>query len=199
MLNFLWAFMIAGGVIYAACTGRLDQVTQAAFDSAAEAVALCITMAGVLAFWAGMMKIAQKAGLLKALARRLSPFLRFLFPGIPQEHPAQQAIAVNCIANVFGLGWAATPAGLEAMKYLKDISRQTPDKASDEMCTFLVLNISSLQLIPVTVIAYRSQYGSVDPSSITGMAVVATAISTGVGIIFAKAACFAGKRRRKNE
>lgn len=199
MLNFLWAFMIAGGVIYAAFTGNLDTVTQAAFDSASEAVALCITMAGVLAFWSGMMKIAQNAGILQVLARRLRPFLHFLFPDIPKGHPAQQAIAVNCIANVFGLGWAATPAGLEAMKYLKDISREPPEKASDEMCTFLVLNISSLQLIPVTVIAYRSQYGSVDPSSITGMAVLATAASTAAGIIFAKAACFVGKRRRKNE
>lgn len=198
MLNFLWAFMIAGGVIYAAFTGNLDTVTQAAFDSASEAVALCITMAGVLAFWVGMMKIAQNAGILQALARQLRPFLRFLFPNIPQGHPAQQAIAVNCIANVFGLGWAATPAGLEAMKYLKNISREPPEKASDEMCTFLVLNISSLQLIPVTVIAYRSQYGSVDPSSITGMAVLATAISTAAGIIFAKTACFIGKRRKKN-
>ena len=125
--------------------------------------------------------------------------------GIPEEHPALEQIAVNCIANVLGLGWAATPAGLKAMEELSALEEDRhrediipvkegvmrprsrvvpPGTASDEMCTFLVLNISSLQLIPVNIIAYRSQYGSVDPAAIIGPAIVATMVSTGVGVIF---------------
>lgn len=119
----------------------------------------------------------------------------FSLSGHPKDHPANQAIAANCISNIFGLGWAATPAGLEAMKHLQTLNRQTPERASNSMCTFLVLNISSLQLIPVNIIAYRSQYGSVDPASILGMAVVATSVSTGAGILFSKIMCLTGRRK----
>lgn len=164
MLNYLWAFMIIIGIVYGAFTGNLNRVTDAALESASQAVTLCITMAGAMAFWVGMMRIAENAGLLQAAQRRMRPILAFLFPDIPKDHPANQAIAANCISNIFGLGWAATPAGLEAMKHLQTLNRQTPERASNSMCTFLVLNISSLQLIPVNIIAYRSQYGSVDRS-----------------------------------
>ena len=138
------------------------------------------------------------------MTRGIRPALRCLFPGIPEEHPTLEQIAVNCIANVLGLGWAATPAGLKAMEDLSALEEDRhrvarpvkegvmrprsrvvpPGTASDEMCTFLVLNISSLQLIPVNIIAYRSQYGSVDPAAIIGPAIVATMASTGVGVIF---------------
>ncbi|MCU6761732.1 Spore maturation protein A [uncultured Roseburia sp.] len=195
MLNFLWAFMILIGIIYAALQGNLAAVTDAALESAGEAVTLCITMAGVMAFWVGMMRIAENGGLLRAAAKRLRPFLRFLFPDIPKDHPANQAIAVNCIANIFGLGWAATPAGLDAMKKMQQLNTQNPQRASNSMCTFLVLNISSLQLIPVNIIAYRSQYGSVNPTSIVGMAIVATMVSTAAGIVFAKIMCLTERKR----
>lgn len=154
-------------------------------------------MAGAMAFWVGMMRIAENAGLLRTAERRLQPFLRLLFPDIPRNHPANRAIAVNCIANIFGLGWAATPAGLEAMKHLQTLNRQTPERASNAMCTFLVLNISSLQLIPVNIIAYRSQYGSVNPVSIVGMAVLATSASTVAGIIFSRLMCLTGRRKHE--
>lgn len=195
MLNYLWAFMIIVGIVYGAFTGNLSAVTDAALESSSQAVTLCITMAGAMAFWVGMMRIAEKAGLLRAAERRLQPLLRFLFPDIPRNHPASQAIAVNCIANIFGLGWAATPAGLEAMKHLQTLNRQTPERASNAMCTFLVLNISSLQLIPVNIIAYRSQYGSVNPASIVGMAVLATLVSTAAGIMFSRIMCLGGRRK----
>lgn len=195
MLNYLWAFMIIIGIVYGAFTGNLNRVTDAALESASQAVTLCITMAGAMAFWVGMMRIAENAGLLQAAQRRLRPILAFLFPDIPKDHPANQAIAANCISNIFGLGWAATPAGLEAMKHLQTLNRQMPERASNSMCTFLVLNISSLQLIPVNIIAYRSQYGSVDPASILGMAVVATSVSTGAGILFSKIMCLTGRRK----
>ena len=194
MLNYLWAVMILAGIVYAFFQGDMAAVTDAALESAQDAVTLCITMAGVLAFWVGMMRIAENAGILRGAARKLRPFLKFMFPHIPEEHPANEAIATNCIANFFGLGWAATPAGLDAMDKMSQLNRQKPEEASNEMCTFLVLNISSLQLIPVNIIAYRSQYGSVNPSSIVGMAVVATTISTLTGIIFCKIMCLVGRK-----
>ena len=199
MLNYLWAFMILTGIIYAAFTGNLPAVTEAALDSAQEAVSLCITMAGVLAFWVGLMKIAEDTGMLKKAADKIYPLLHFLFPKIPKGHPAMESIAANCIANFFGLGWAATPAGLQAMKELEALEEERragrakgigrkKGTASNEMCNFLILNISSLQLIPMTIIAYRSQYGSADPMAIVGPGIVATAVSTLTAIIFCKIA-----------
>lgn len=224
MLNFLWVFMILVGIVYAAFAGTLPEITQAALDSSKEAVALCITMAGVLAFWVGLMRIAERAGVMRWAARKIYPFIHFLFPGIRADAPACQSISANCIANFFGLGWAATPAGLQAMKDLDEMDRKrtlgtaipgsvvgkydfASDKirygkaekavktASTEMCAFLVLNISSMQLIPVTVIAYRSQYGSVNPAGITGMAIIATAISTAAAIVFIRIMTRIDRRR----
>ena len=190
MLNYLWGFMLIIGVIYAAITGNLPSVTDAALDSAKEAVSLCITMTGVMAFWVGLMRIAENAGIISAATRRLKPFLRFLFPNLPPDHAANKYIATNMISNIFGLGWAATPAGLKAMEELERLEedRQSVQKgvASNEMCNFLILNISSLQLIPVNIIAYRSQYGSVNPTAIVGPAILATAVSTLTAIIFCK-------------
>lgn len=188
-MNYLWAFMILTGVVFAAFHGTLPAVTQAALDSAKEAVTLCITMMGVMSFWVGLMRIAEKAGIIEGLSRKMRPVLHFLFPDLPQEHPVNEYIATNMIANVFGLGWAATPAGLKAMEELAEIKKEKglPEEvASNEMCTFLILNISSLQLIPVSVIAYRSQYGSSNPSAITGAAIAATLVSTATAVIFCK-------------
>ena len=220
----IWAGMILLAVVYAACSGNMSAVTNAALDSAGEAISLCITMAGVVALWMGLMEIAQKAGLIQKLTRGISPFLKFMFPRIPQGHPAREYIATNMIANVLGLGWACTPAGLKAMEELAklEMERGTPGYApagedifpdgkkkgnktgksgvelpaaangksgrvaSNEMCTFLILNISSLQLIPVNMIAYRSQYGSVNPAGIIAPAIVATAVSTGVAVVYCK-------------
>jgi spore maturation protein A len=211
-MNYLWGIMLLIGVIYAALTGNLAEVTDQALLSAKEAVTLCITMAGVMAFWVGIMEIAEKAGFMDAAARLLSPILSFLFPRIPKEHPARKQIAANMVANLLGLGWAATPAGLSAMKELQQLEERNAeglarrsgtatsgtggrvipaaprDSASNEMCVFLIINISSLQLIPVNIIAYRSQYGSVNPAYIVGPAMAATAVSTLVGVIFCKLA-----------
>lgn len=191
MLNFLWAGMIIVGIVWAALHGNMAGVTEGALSGAKDAVNLCITMAGVMAFWMGVMEIAQKSGLIRSLTRFLKPFVRFLFPEIPKEHPVQEDISTNIIANVLGLGWAATPAGLKAMKGLSELNDR-PGVASTSMCTFLIINISSLQLIPVNMIAYRSQYGSAAPASIIMPAIVATLISTIVGICAAK--LFAGRR-----
>ena len=192
MLNYLWAGMIVVGIMYGALNGRMSDITNAALDSSKEAVMLCITMMGVMSFWVGLMEIATKAGIIKAASVRIRPLVRKLFPDIPKGHKAEEHITTNMIANFLGLGWAATPAGLMAMKSLQEIN-PNKDKsiASRDMCTFLIINISSLQLIPINIIAYRSQYGSVNPAGIVGAGIVATTISTVVGIVFAK---IAGKR-----
>ena len=197
MLNYIWAFMIMVGVIYGAMTGRMADVTNAALDSAGDAVSLCITMIGVMALWVGLMEIAQKSGLIARMTRGIQPFISFLFPNIPEGHPAREYISTNLIANVLGLGWACTPAGLKAMEALAQLEKERGNQgylsekpkeriASREMCTFLILNISSLQIIPVNMIAYRQQYGSVNPAGIIAPAIVATAMSTLIAIIFCK-------------
>lgn len=185
MLNYLWGFMLLIGIIFAAVTGNLPSVTDAALDSAKEAVTLCITMMGIMSFWVGLMRIAENSGIIAGATRRLMPCLRFLFPRLPKNHKANEYIATNMIANIFGLGWAATPAGLKAMEALSELS-ENRERASNEMCTFLIINISSLQLIPLNIIAYRGQYGSVNPAAIVGPALLATAISTLTAVIFCK-------------
>ena len=189
MLNAIWAGMIVLGILYGAFTGNLETVSNAALESAGEAVDLCITMCGIMGLWTGLMKIAQQAGLIAALTRGISPFVSFLFPRIPKNHPARESISTNIVANVLGLGWAATPAGLRAMSELAHLEEERgklTDVASDEMCTFLILNISSLQLIPVNMIAYRSQYGSASPAAVVGPAVLATLVSTLAAVIFCR-------------
>ena len=196
MLNFLWAGMLLLGIVYAAFNGTLPEVTEGCLNGAKEAVELCLSVAGVVAFWNGLMTIAKESGLV---------------PGLKGQDEALDAISVNMAANVLGLGWAATPAGLKAMEKLekieeerrRDQAQMLPTEqrnlrrtwhgkampegvANNEMCTFLILNISSLQLIPVNVIAYRSQYGSVDPAAVVGPGIVATAVSTGVAVVFCK-------------
>lgn len=186
MLNKLWAGMILMGVLWGVFTGNLEAVTNGILDSAKEAVMLCITMLGAVSFWTGIMNIAQKADLVSAMTQAIRPLLRFLFPNLPEGGDAQEYIAVNCVSNFLGLGWAATPAGLKAMEALAKFQKEENQAASDEMCTFLVLNISSLQLIPINIIAYRAQSGSVRPAGIVGAAVAATTISTLVAIVVCK-------------
>lgn len=197
MLNFLWAGMIVVGVVYGVLQGNLAEVTNAALDSSKEAVTLCISMMGVMSLWVGLMEIATKAGIIENLSKAISPVIRFFFPNIPREHKANEYITTNIIANMLGLGWAATPAGLQAMDALAELEEgrrcgkylgtaRARGVASDEMCTFLIINISSLQLIPINIIAYRSQYGSVDPTAIVGAGLIATCISTAAGCIYAK-------------
>ena len=196
-MNYLWGGMILVGILYGALTGNLEAVTEAALESAREAVNLCVVMSGVMALWVGIMKIAEKSGLIGQITRKMGPFLNFLFPRIPENHPCRQYIASNIIANILGLGWAATPAGLKAMEELENLEEDRrrgvlpgPARekgwASNEMCIFLIINVSSLQLIPVSVIAYRSQYGSPSPAAIVGPALAATAISTVAALAFCK-------------
>ena len=212
MLNYLWAGMTLTGILWGALHGQMTAVTDGAIQASKEAVTLCITMLGVMTLWTGVLEIGHRSGLVDQLAGRMGPILTFLFPRLDPDGEARKQISVNMIANILGLGWAATPAGLKAMEELKKVEEErrkggaagrkdTPGQeetagqraaarqagtASNEMCTFLIINISSLQLIPMNMIAYRSQYGSVNPTAIVGPALAATFISTEVAVIFCR-------------
>lgn len=185
MLNYLWGCMILIGVVYAALTGNIDSVTSGALDGAKDAVSLCITMLGVMAFWCGLMEIAEKSGLIDKCKCGVAPLISWLFPNVPRQSRAFSYITTNMISNFLGLGWAATPAGIRAMQELSELNGHN-SVASCDKCTFLVINISSIQLIPVNIIAYRSQYGSANPTSILFPSIIATTCSTFVAVIFCR-------------
>lgn len=202
MMNYLWGGMLIIGIIYGALTGTMQEVTDAVLQSSKEAITLSISMLGIVAFWSGLMQIAVEAGLMEGMMKWMNPIMRLLFPRIPHNHESLTAISTNCVANILGLGWAATPAGLQAMEklalleeqrgnpqYQREQNTQMIREASDEMCTFLTLNISSLQLIPVSMLAYRSQYGSVNPAAIIAPAIIATSINTVLAIGFCMVMC----------
>lgn len=184
MLNYLWAFMIMIGIAVGVINGNISDISSATLSSSKDAVTLCITMLGIMSLWTGLMQVAKSVGIIDGLTNMLRPLLRKLFPDIPKDHVANEYIASNMIANLLGLGWAATPMGLKAMKELKELNGHS-ETASCDMCTFLIINISSLQLIPVNIIAYRTQYNSIKPTEILAAAIVTTMLSTIVGIIFA--------------
>lgn len=185
MLNKIWAGMILLAIITAAFTGNMGDVGTQLIASSQEAIQIILTLLGVVALWTGLMEIAEDSGLMQKLAKLMRPVLRRLFPDIPDDHPAQKQISANFVANFFGLGWAATPPGLMAMESMSQLNRQKRS-ASNAMCTFMIINMSSLQLIPINMIAYRSQYGSLNPSMIVAPALIATIISTLVGVVAAK-------------
>jgi len=211
-MAYLWGGMLLIGIVYGVLAGNVDEVTKAFVSCSGEAVSLCISMAGITAMWTGMMKIAENSGLVTELAAKMRPLIRFLFPKLDTESKAAHYICLNFLSNVLGLSWASTSSGLCAMKELKELQLQkenaeknTEDSgkkdavknssmiASNEMCTFLIINVSSLQLIPVNMIAYRAKYGSADPTAIVGPAILATAVSTAVAVIFCR---IAGKYKK---
>lgn len=203
MLNYLWALMILIGIVVGICNGRIEDLGNGALEAAGSAVTLCITMLGIMSLWMGLMQIARASGLLERMTKGMRPVIRFLFPDLPAESPAGEYIATNMIANFLGLGWAATPAGLKAMQELGEVEKERRKKkhlsveegtASKEMCIFLIMNISSLQLIPINMIAYRSQYGSANPAGIIVPAIMATFLSTLAAVIFCKWKGKKGKR-----
>jgi len=188
-MDYLWAGMLLLGILYGASTGNISAVSDAALSAAGEAISLCITTAGVLTLWTGLMEISKTSGIITSATKLIRPLISWLFPRLPENHPSIEHISLNFIANFLGLNWGATPAGLKAMEELAKLESQRGNPsniASDEMCTFLIINISSLQLIPLNMIAYRQQYGSVNPSAIIGPAIIATLINTIAAIVFCK-------------
>lgn len=185
MMNYLWSGMIFVGLLYSIFVGTLGNVTEAVVNSAREAVNLVISIAGITAFWTGIMKIAEQAGLVEKLARKINPLLRFLFPELEKEEKANYYISLNFLSNFLGLSHASTSSGLLAFQELDRINGHSTT-ASRAMCTFLIINVSSLQLLPINIIAYRAQYGSPAPAQIAGPAIFATAMSTLAAVVFCK-------------
>lgn len=194
MVNLIWAGMAIIGIVYAMFNGTMDEVNEALFQSANEAVTLAIGLISVLVFWLGMMKVAEAGGILSFLSKIFRPFVEKIFPDIPKDDPAIGYILSNFTANIFGLGSAATPMGLKAMKEMKRLSNS--DTASRSMITFLALNTSSLTLIPTTVIAIRMQYNSLSPTEIVGTTIIATAASTISALLLDRLFYYLHKRKK---
>lgn len=182
MVNIIWLLMLMAGIIVAGFNGHVEVVTEAALDAAQTAVTLAFELVGLMAMWLGLLKIAEKAGLVAMLARILRPCTRFLFPEIPREHPAIGSIIMNISANILGLGNAATPFGLKAMQELQTLNSR-PDEATPAMCTFLAINTGCITLIPATIIGIRAAANSTDPTIIVGPTILATFISMFVAIV----------------
>jgi len=195
MVNYIWIGMTIIGLIFAAVNGKMKAVNEAIFHSANEAVTLCIGLISILVFWLGIMRIAQESGLLDKLSRLFRPIIKKLFPEVPENHPALGYILSNIMANMFGLGNAATPLGIKAMEQLKELNGGKP-VASRSMITFLALNTSGLTLIPTTVIAIRMNYKSASPTEIVGPTLIATFIATIAAILIDRYYHYKRSRKR---
>jgi len=183
VVNYIWLSMIVFSILVAGANGQIEVITRAALEGANNAVKTALNLIAIIAFWLGMMRLAEAAGLVRALARLVRPLTRLLFPGVPKEHPALSAVIMNLSANILGLGNAATPMGLIAMQELQKLNRGDPKTATDAMCTFLALNTSCLTLIPSTIIGIRLMHNSADPTAIVGTTIFATACGMAVAIV----------------
>jgi len=185
MLNIIWLILLVGSVAVAVLTGHSKEVVVSVTESAVSAFKLALGLTGIMALWLGIMRIAEDSGLIAGFTRMIAPLLRFLFPGIPDGHPALGSMAMNMVANMFGLNNAATPLGIRAME---DLDTLNPRKgtATDDMCMFLAINTSSIQLIPAGAIALLAGGGALDPTVIVFPALIATFVSTVVGITAAR-------------
>lgn len=183
MVNIIWVAMLLIGIIVAAVTGKIDVVTTAALKGAETAVEFAFGLVAIMAFWLGIMKVAEEAGMIRLISKIVKPLTTFLFPSVPKDHPAMGAIIMNLSANVLGLGNAATPMGLIAMKELQKLNKFSSNTASDAMCTFLALNTSCITIIPATIIGIRIKAGSMNPTEIVGTTIFATACSMVIAII----------------
>ena len=192
MLNIVWISLILVSVVFGVINGRVHEVVMAITDSSRLAFDVALGMAGMMTLWLGIMKIAEDAGLVALITRMLQPALRFLFPDVPKDHPAMGAMALNIAANMLGLVNAATPFGIKAMEELNKLN-PFEGTATNSMCMFLAINTSSVQLVPVSAIAFLSAAGAKNPTDIVFSTFLATSCSTIVAII----AVFMLQRRRK--
>jgi len=185
VLNYIWLALVLLAVAIGGWNDRFKDVTEGAVDGAKTAVTIALGLIGIMALWLGVMRLAERAGLVQRIARGLRPIMRQLFPDVPPEHPAMGSMVMNMAANMLGLGNAATPLGLRAMRDLKTLNPRT-DVATNAMCTFLAINTSSVQLIPATAIAILAASGSTRPTVIVGTALLATLCAATVAIVSVK-------------
>jgi spore maturation protein A len=185
MLNYIWFGLMAIALVVAAINGTADAVTKAAVDSASSAVQISIGLIGIMTLWLGIMRVAEAAGLISLVGRALSPMLRWLFPDVPQGHPAGGALVVALAANLLGLNNAATPLGIKAMEELQAIN---PDKdvASNAMVTFMAVTTSGVQLVPATMIGVLAAAGATNPTAIIAPTIGATFIGTVAAVVTAR-------------
>jgi spore maturation protein A len=186
MLNYIWLGLILLAVIIGGCTDHLKEVADKALEMAEFAVMrTALPLVGIMALWLGMMRLAERAGLVALFARAVRPVMRWLFPEVPPDHPAMGSMVLNIAAGILGLGNAATPLGLRAMKDLETLNPY-PGTATNAMCTFLAINTSSIQLIPVTAIAILAANTSTNPTAIVGTSILATTCAAVSGVTAAK-------------
>jgi spore maturation protein A len=185
MLNYIWFGLMAIALVVAAFNGTAEAVTKGAIDSAKTAVEIAIGLVGIMTLWLGIMRVAEAAGLVTMLGRALRPVLRFLFPEVPADHPANGAIVLSVAANMLGLNNAATPFGIKAMEELQALN-DDKDTATNPMVTFMALNTSGVQLIPSTMIGILAAAGSRNPTAIIGTSIVATFVGTVAAVLAAK-------------
>ena len=185
MLNIIWPIFIIISYIYAILTGRVNEINNSVFESCGSAVKLTITFLGTMCLWSGIMQIAKKTTLIDKLTNFLNPIMKILFPEIQKQNPVHKEISMNMVANILGLGNAATPLGLKAMKTMQ---KENPkkDTLTNSMAMFIIINTASIQIIPTTVIAIRSSLGSTNPTSIIIPVWIATICAAFAGIIAAK-------------
>ncbi|MTI48820.1 nucleoside recognition domain-containing protein [Sporosalibacterium faouarense] len=185
MINYIWFFLIFIGILVAIFTGNIEAINSTVIEDTQSAVMFAIGLIGIMAVWLGMMKIAEKSGLINSFSKALRPITNFLFPDIPKNHPALSAIVMNMVTNMFGAGNSATALGIKAMEEMNKLNNDKK-RATNAMCMFLIINMSSVQLVPLTVLKIRADAGSLNPTEIIGTSLVATTVSTVVGIISAK-------------
>jgi len=185
MLNYIWFALLAIALVVAMFNGTAAQVTKASVDSAKTAVEIALGLIGIMTLWLGIMRVAEKAGLVTMLARILTPFRRLLFPEVPPDHPAIGAMIMNLAANMLGLSNAATPLGIKAMEELQELNPEK-ETASNAMVTFMVLNTAGIQFIPATIIGVLAATGSKNPTAIISTTIVATMCGAFAAVTTAK-------------
>ncbi|MBP2653537.1 MAG: nucleoside recognition domain protein [Firmicutes bacterium] len=197
MINYIWVLLMAVGIIYAALNGRIDQMTTSAINAANSAVGLSFKLIGVMCLWLGVLKIAEVAGMVRALAVLIGPVVHYIFPSVPRRHPAMGAIIMTISANMMGLGNAVTPLGIKAMSELQKLNKDK-ESASPAMCTMLALCTTGFTLVPATIIAIRAAAGSVSPAEIVGPTMVVSFIATVFALVFDRVcqAVFSSRNRR---
>lgn len=196
MLNILWPIFIILSFLYAIFSGKVNEINNGIFESLSNAVELSITFLGTISLWNGIMEIAKKTTLVDKLTKLLKPIINFLFPDLKNNESVKKEISMNIIANILGLGNAATPLGLKAMKTMQKENRKK-DTLSNSMMMFIVLNTASLQLIPTNVIAIRTSLNSENPTSIIIPVWIATIVAAIIGIVFTKILIKKTNRRNK--
>ena len=186
MINYIWGGMIIISLITAAFTGRLEAVAAAATDGAKSAVETAISLLGIICLWTGLARIGERAGLIKTFQKLLRPITKALFPKLEPDSPASRAITLNIVANLMGMGNAATPLGINAVKELNKLNRGSKT-ASDEMCMFIVINTASIQLLPATLISMRQSFGAQNPGEVIVPVWIVSVCALIVGVLVAKA------------